>query len=153
MEKIMKQLSNLKTNVNIKTRILIFTGLLALFLVLSSGTVNGRGDEYPVLTVVKSASPTSYNAVGQTITYSYFVTNSGNVDLTGKINVIDNLTGTIPISTNGISSSSSLIQTNIYTITQADIDAGSVTNSAYATGSFYNQPVISPNTTATVIHE
>jgi uncharacterized repeat protein (TIGR01451 family) len=105
------------------------------------------------LTVVKSASPTSYNAVGQTITYSYFVTNSGNVDLTGKINVIDNLTGTIPISTNGISSSSSLIQTNIYTITQADIDAGSVTNSAYATGSFDNQPVISPNTTATVIYE
>jgi uncharacterized repeat protein (TIGR01451 family) len=265
----MKQLYNLKTNVTIKTRILCFTGLFALFLVLSSVTVNAGGTRSPVLTVVKSASPTSYNAVGQTIvytynitnsgtgdftgnipitdnrtgifnitnsdlqpgqsiignstytitqadldagsvtnsaypleyvtvngyiftaqeigsntanatviasqnpalvieklasptsynavgqtiTYSYFVTNSGNVDLTGKINVIDNLTGTIPISTNGISSSSSLIGTSIHTITQADLDAGSVTNSAYATGSFNNQPVISSNATATVIYE
>ena len=36
----------------------------------------------PAITVVKSASPTSFSAAGQTIHYSFDVTNSGNVTLT-----------------------------------------------------------------------
>jgi hypothetical protein len=72
------------------------------------------------------------------------------VDLTGNINVIDNVTGTIPVSINGIGTSSSLIRTGIYTITPQDIDAGSVTSSASAAGSFNNQPVISSQNIVTV---
>jgi hypothetical protein len=147
----MKKISSVKANVNIKTRILIFTGLLVLFLVLSPVAFAGRVG--PALKLVEFAFPTRYNAVEQNITYFYMVTNSGDVSLTGDINITDNVTGTTTQSTDGLEVGSMLTGISIHTIIQADIDSGSVTNSAFATGSFNNQPVISPNTTATVIYE
>ena len=56
----------------------------------------------PALTIVKSADPTNYSIIGQTITYTYNVTNSGNVNITGLINVTDNKTGTIHINNSGL---------------------------------------------------
>ena len=147
----MTKISSVKANVNMKTRILIFTGLLVLFLVLSPVAVAGRVG--PALKLVEFAFPTKYNAVEQNITYFYMVTNSGDVSLTGDINITDNVTGTTTQSTDGLEVGSMLTGISIHTITQADIDAGSVTNLANATGSFNNQPVVSPNTTATVIYE
>jgi hypothetical protein len=147
----MKKISSVKANVNIKTRILIFTGLLVLFFVLIPVTLPvSDGSSFEI---VELAVPTRYNAVEQNITYFYMVTNSGNVSLTGNINITDNVTGTTTLSTDGLEVGSILTGISIHTITQADIDAGSVTNLAYATGSFNNQPVISSNTTATVIYE
>ncbi len=43
---------------------------------------------------MKSASITSFAASGTPVTYSYLVTNSGNVTLT-SINVTDPMTGTV----------------------------------------------------------
>jgi uncharacterized repeat protein (TIGR01451 family) len=51
----------------------------------------------PALTITKSASPLSYNTVGQTITYTYTVTNSGNVDLTNLQLTDDHFTGLITL--------------------------------------------------------
>ena len=122
-----------------------------MFLVLSSIAVASQSG--PALKIVELAFPTRYNAIEQNITYFYMVTNSGNVSLAGNINITDNVTGTTTLSTDGLDEGSILTGISIHTITQADIDAGSVTNLASAIGSFNNQPVISPNTSATVIYE
>jgi YVTN family beta-propeller protein len=54
------------------------------------------------LTIVKSAYPISYDSVGHTITYTYTVTNSGNVDISAPITVTDDNFGTVPIQSSGI---------------------------------------------------
>ena len=99
----------------------------------------------PALKITKKASPSSYDHVGQTITYTYTITNSGNVDIKGSINVTDDKVGTVSIQGSGIlSPGSSVTGTATYKITDADINTGSVTNLAYATDSSNNQPIISP---------
>ena len=60
-------------------------------------------------------------------------------------------TCTVPIQSSVIlSSGSSVTGTVIYKITDANINTGSVTNLASATGSFNNQPVTSPQNIVTV---
>ncbi|MFV5693788.1 gliding motility-associated C-terminal domain-containing protein [Flavobacterium sp. LT1R49] len=74
--------------------------------------------------------------VGEKINYTFTVTNTGNV-IASNIVITDPLVGLIlngsPIATlaSGVSNNS---VTGIYTITQADIDAGKVTNSALVSG-------------------
>ncbi len=104
----------------------------------------------PALITVKIASPTSYSAVGQTITYNYNVTNTGNVFVSGPITVTDNITGVIQLSSSGLSPGQNVIGTANYTVTQSDLDNGSVTNSAFATGTFNGTEVNSTTVTATV---
>src|SRR5664279_5358659 len=52
---------------------------------------------FPALIIGKSASPEIYNTVGQNITYTYTVTNYGNVNITGPINVTDSILGIVNI--------------------------------------------------------
>ena len=88
---------------------------------------------------------------GQTITYTYKVTNSGNADISAPITVTDDNFGTVPIQNSGIlSPGSSVTGTTTYKTTDADINAGPVTNAAYAKGSFNNNPISSPLTVALV---
>jgi hypothetical protein len=55
------------------------------------------------------------------------------------------------IQSNGIlNPDSNVIGTFTYKITDTDINTGSVTNLASVKGSFNNQPIISPQTVATV---
>ncbi len=86
----------------------------------------------PTLTIATSASSTSYNVAGQNIIYTYTVTNSENVDISGNITVTDNRTGQIFIPNTNLAPGKSITGTATYVIKQADLDAGSVTNSAYA---------------------
>ncbi len=90
----------------------------------------------PAITVVKSASPTSFSAAGQTIHYRFDVTNSGNVTLT-SVNVHDaGLPGLSAISCphTVLAAGASQTCTATYVTTAADVDAGSVTNQATAHG-------------------
>ncbi len=80
---------------------------------------------------MKTATPTTYNAVGNVISYSYLVTNTGNVTLTDAITVTDDKT-TVTCGTTLLAPGGTITCTASYTITQADLDADSVTNVATA---------------------
>jgi LysM repeat protein len=79
------------------------------------------------------------NAVGQTINYSYTVTNTGTVALTGPVTInSDKGAGSCPgLNTAGnfnttFDPGEIIFCTGSYLITQADLDAGSITNTATA---------------------
>jgi uncharacterized membrane protein len=88
----------------------------------------------PALTLSKSASPTTYTAAGQTIGYSYDVTNTGNVAL-DTISVSDDRVSAASCPATTLAPGASLTCTGTYTTTAADVTAGSVTNTATASGS------------------
>src|SRR5690606_19136155 len=105
----------------------------------TDGEVETPGTQTPAFTLVKAltsingdAATTAYNAVGDVLEYTITVTNTGNVTLE-NIEVNDALTGlteTIAsLAPNGVETF-----TTTYTITQADLDAGSVLNVATAAG-------------------
>ena len=93
----------------------------------------------PSLSLVKSPSPTSVGAAGSTVSYSFVVTNSGNVTVTG-ISVSDTFSApagpapTVTCPAAPLAPGTSLTCTSNYTATQADIDHGAIDNSAVASG-------------------
>ncbi|MGA0568571.1 DUF7507 domain-containing protein [Rathayibacter sp. KR2-224] len=113
----------------------------------------------PALTVVKSASPDTVTAAGEVVTYSFVVTNTGNVTITNPKVHDTGFTGTGGLSDADIECpETSLVAGQVetctvpYTVTQADVDAGTITNSANVTGTTpdgggYLSP---PSPTATV---
>ena len=89
------------------------------------------------LMIEKSTTNAPFTAVGEVITYSYIITNNGGRTLTGTTEVIDDrISGPISCFTGNLvpapAAGSSQTCTAQYTITQADLDAGSVTNEAFA---------------------
>ena len=101
---------------------------------------NGVGIFYvtnaaPALSLVKSATESSYDAAGQSINYDYLVTNTGNVTLAG-IGIIDTHPGlaglACPETTLAPGASETCSAT--YSVTPADLGAGSILNTATAQG-------------------
>jgi uncharacterized repeat protein (TIGR01451 family) len=81
--------------------------------------------------ITKEADKTTFSTVGEIITYTIVVTNTGTVSLKDVL-VVDSLTGlsdTIPELAAG--ASKTYIET--YAVTQADLDAGEVLNAATVT--------------------
>ncbi|MGD9049992.1 MAG: hypothetical protein PVF77_18205, partial [Anaerolineae bacterium] len=104
----------------------------------------------PALAIQISASPTTYHEVGDVIQYIYLVTNTGNVTIS-SVSIDDDLADDESCPAGDLAPDDSLTCTASYTITQADVDAGSVTNVAFATGRDPNtDPVTSPTDSATV---
>ncbi|MGY6741892.1 MAG: COG1361 S-layer family protein, partial [Cecembia sp.] len=96
----------------------------------NSETINAA--QTATLTLDKSASSATYSAVGEVITYTFTVENTGNVTLT-DVSISDPLTGLSaisPVSIASLAPGATETFTATYTITQADIDNGSVANSA-----------------------
>jgi uncharacterized repeat protein (TIGR01451 family) len=84
----------------------------------------------PALSISKTATESTFDAVGDVLNYTIIVTNTGNVTLS-NIAVSDPLTGlNTTISTLAPLASESIPTS--YTITQSDIDAGKVDNTASA---------------------
>lgn len=94
--------------------------------------------ELTLVTAITSGDP--YAAAGVSVSYSYTVTNSGNVALAGPVSITDDtVTGvscpavtTVGNNDANLDPSEVLVCSGTYTVTQADVDAGSLTNSATA---------------------
>ena len=96
------------------------------------------------LFLTKEATPQSFASVGDVISYTYSVINTGNVTITDPISVSDDQISVScdPLPTGGLSPGAALTCTASDTIVQADIDAGSLTNTATATdGTTVSAPV------------
>jgi len=89
----------------------------------------------PSIKVVKSASITGFAAPDTAVTYTYTVTNTGN-DTLDPVTVTDPMTGLSAISCPRTSLAPKAVEacTATYSTTQADVDAGSVSNTGTATG-------------------
>ncbi|MEO3814275.1 hypothetical protein ABGB17_35200 [Sphaerisporangium sp. B11E5] len=102
----------------------------------------------PSLSLLKTASPSAVGAAGRTVTYSYLVVNTGNVALTGVSAADTSFSGTgtppvvsCPVTT--LAPQESTTCTGTYVVTQADVDAGSVVNTAVASGTPPSGPAVS----------
>ncbi|MGV8886286.1 MAG: DUF7507 domain-containing protein [Microbacteriaceae bacterium] len=111
----------------------------------------------PSLTTTKTGSPTGTVSVGQTITYTFTVRNTGNVTLTG-LALTDPLSGLSAITVTGgtgtlasLDPNQTVIATATYTVTQANVDAGSVRNTATTTGKAPNGATITGVSAQSVI--
>ena len=103
------------------------------------------------LTLSKAANPTTYNQVGQVITYTYVILNNGNVTLQGPFSVADDRSSancTQP-DDNLLSPNEEMSCTASYSIVQDNLNTGSVTNNATASNgtTTSNIATITVNTT------
>lgn len=105
----------------------------------------------PGLTLVKSAVPLTYDNPGDVISYSYKLTNGGNVTLSGPFTVTDDKTADEACPAIASLAPGAFITCSAsYTVTQADLDAGSVTNIAAGHAMFGITQVNSNSDTETV---
>ena len=94
------------------------------------------------LSLVKTATPKTYDSAGDVISYSYLIKNTGNVTLAGPVTVSDDKTS-VTCPAGGLAPNAEITCTASYTITAGDMTAGSVTNTATGHASFGGQPVYS----------
>jgi uncharacterized repeat protein (TIGR01451 family) len=94
----------------------------------------------PSLTLVKTGALTGGAAIGEKVTFSFVVSNTGNTTLSG-VSIADPLVGlsaltfgSWPAGAGVLLPGQSVTATASYELTAADIDAGNVTNGATATG-------------------
>jgi len=104
-------------------------------------TVGGTCDDDAALTIAKSSVLDDTNSngladIGEQITYSFLVTNSSDVDMTGVAVNDDKVTGIAPATADIAHGGAQVFTAAPYTVTQADIDAGQVLNEATASGSY-----------------
>ncbi|MGL4310402.1 MAG: DUF7507 domain-containing protein, partial [Paracoccaceae bacterium] len=130
-----------------------YTGPQATPVLTSTNTdsVTVPSTRTPALTVDKSttqSAPADF-ILGNTITYSYLVTNVGNQTLTAPVTVADNLIPSVScpaLPVGGLLPGDTLTCTGSYTIGVNDIALGSATNNARASSG----AVISPPDTVTI---
>jgi len=111
----------------------------------------------PILTATVSASPSAPTPpalnlpVGTVINYTYVLTNGGNVTLPIPFTLTDNKVVNITCPGGNLAPAATKTCTGSYTVTQTDLDAGSIINTGTASAVFKSQPVTSNTFTATVV--
>ena len=116
----------------------------------NSDTVTVTAVQTPSLTLDKSAAPLTYDSVGDVITYTYTLTNTGNTTLVAPFSVADDRLAVSPPVAVVLAPGASATSTATYAVMQADLDAGFVTNTASAAATFAGAPVSSNSDSVTV---
>ena len=107
-------------------------------------------DAVSSLSLNKSTTSTGYGAAGNTIPYSYLVTNTGTTTESG-VGVTDSLIATVNCPDSSLAPGASETCTGSYTVTQADVDNGSVTNTATANATNPYANAISSNSSSVTV--
>ncbi|MEZ4663483.1 MAG: hypothetical protein R2911_38565 [Caldilineaceae bacterium] len=110
-------------------------------------------NQQPELSLSKSAQESSYNAVNQVLHYTLIATNSGNVTLS-NVQISDpqvTITNCTPAQPATLTPGQKLTCSAAHTVTQADLDAGSFTNTASAQGVDPNQQPVNGGPSAATV--
>ena len=113
--------------------------------------VASLGTEQPSIELTKAANPLTYDAVGRVINYTLVATNTGNIPLT-DVSISDPGLLTLacaPTPPTTLAPGAALTCNGSYSITQADLDAGQVANTATSTGNGPLGEPVSASATAT----
>ena len=90
------------------------------------------------LTLTKTAEPATYDRIGQTITYTYVVTNSGTLDIGPTQFVVTDAGIGTPLNCGNadltLAPNATVNCSTSYTVTQADMDAASIATEATVSG-------------------
>ena len=116
---------------------------------LASKTANAT--QNPELTLDKTTPSTGYSALGDSVSYNYNLNNTGNVTLSGPFTVSDDKAVVTCPATASLAPDASIDCTASYSVTQTDLDAGFVTNTATGHASFDSSPMDSNEDNATVL--
>jgi uncharacterized repeat protein (TIGR01451 family) len=117
----------------------------------NSSSVTVEGSDYTSsLSLVKSTSSGGYAAAGDTVGYSYDVTNTGTTTLT-DIAVSDNLVADVSCPDAPLPPGQSEICTGTYTVTATDVTNGSVTNTATASATDPFAAAITSNSSSVTV--
>jgi uncharacterized repeat protein (TIGR01451 family) len=116
--------------------------------VTAASTLDLPAAQNPAISMVKSAPSAQVQAAGDVIGYRFDVTNTGNVTL-ANVAVSDvqapparNLDGPVTCPRTTLAPGGSVTCTGTYTVTQADVDHGSVDDSAAASGTPPSGPAV-----------
>ncbi|MCI0157030.1 DUF11 domain-containing protein [Leifsonia shinshuensis] len=121
-------------------------------------TVTVTAQPAPALELQKSVTPAAITVAGQPVTFHFLITNTGNVTLSDVTAVEGSFSGagptptvTCPAGAASLAPAASVTCMAQYTATQSDVDAGTVTNDATATGvpPAGGTPSVSPSSSAT----
>lgn len=120
-----------------------------------SNAVTVTAVQSPALTLDKTVLPLTVDSAGDDVAYSFVVTNTGNVtvDAVGITETAFSGSGGTPAATcpsGSLAPAAFVTCTADYTITQADMDAGVLDNTAVARAEFDGAGILSPSSSATV---
>ncbi|WP_283774039.1 gliding motility-associated C-terminal domain-containing protein, partial [Aquiflexum sp. TKW24L] len=125
------------------------TATAAVGAVNVSASESVTATQSPALSITKTATESTFAAVGDVLNYTIVVTNTGNVTL-NNISVTDPLTGLNTVIGTLAPLASESIPTS-YTVTQTDLDNGFVTNRATASGVSTNDEPVEDSDEITVV--
>jgi von Willebrand factor type A domain len=104
------------------------------------------------LDLTKTATPRTYTHAGERVTYTYKVTNTRYFELHDVRVTDDHVSGPVHCAPSRIAAGETATCTASYTITQADVDRGHVTNTAIATGKTPNDDDVSSRPADATVH-